>query len=425
MPFTQKVKRFFHLSTAEFRMNTTPENVSSHSGRGLALQCFWAFFRLGLTSFGGPVAHLGFFREEFVAKRKWLSEQAYADLVALCQFLPGPASSQVGFALGYQRAGLLGAFASWLAFTFPSALIMIACAYGIAFVETDSAWLQGLKVAAVAIVAHAVWGMAGKLCPDRSRATIALLAATLVLAVGTAWIQVSVIALGLLSGWFLFRKGTQLPLDNATEKPWHVRRGMLPKIALTGVLVGFVGLPVAAWLSGDLWVEMIDAFYRTGLLVFGGGHVVLPLLEAETVGAGWMDRDSFLAGYGMAQALPGPLFTLATYLGTIIAPGGPAWLGGVVALVAILLPSMFLVIGTLPYWNDLRSLKGAQAALMGANAAVVGILLAALYNPVFLAGVTSGNAMILALIAFGSLQFWKIPPWALVILCAFAGGLLL
>ncbi|MCC5840397.1 MAG: chromate efflux transporter [Opitutales bacterium] len=388
-------------------------------------ECFRAFLRLGLTSFGGPVAHLGFFREEFVARRKWLSERAYADLVALCQFLPGPASSQVGFALGYQRAGLAGAFASWFAFTLPSALIMIACAYGIAFVDTDAAWLQGLKIAAVAIVAHAVWGMATKLCPDRTRATLALLAAAIVLAVGTAWIQVSVIAAGLFSGWLLFRRDTAIAPDNASPGSRHVRRGLLPKLALTGVLAGFVALPLAAWWSGDLWVEMIDGFYRTGLLVFGGGHVVLPLLEAETVGVGWMDRDEFLAGYGAAQALPGPLFTLAAYLGTIIAPGGPAWVGGVVALVAILLPSMFLVIGTLPYWDQLRSLKGAQAALMGANAAVVGILLAALYNPVFLAGVTSVNAMIIALLAFGALQFWRIAPWALVILCAGAGGLFL
>lgn len=406
-------------------MNPTPENTSSDLDRRPVLQCFWAFLRLGLTSFGGPVAHLGFFREEFVARRKWLSERAYADLVALCQFLPGPASSQVGFALGYQRAGLAGAFASWFAFTFPSAVIMIACAYGMAFVETDAAWLQGLKIAAVAIVAHAVWGMGTKLCPDRSRATMAFLAAVIVLALGTAWIQVAVIALGLLAGWLLFRQAAETPSADTAEESGHVRRGMLPKLALAGVLVGFIGLPLAAWWSENLWVEMIDGFYRTGLLVFGGGHVVLPLLEAEVVGPGWMDRDQFLAGYGIAQALPGPLFTLAAYLGAIIDPGGPAWVGGVVALVAILLPSMFLVVGTLPYWNRLRALKGAQAALMGANAAVVGILLAALYNPVFLAGVTSVNAMILALLAFGALHFWKAAPWAVVIASALLGGLML
>lgn len=406
-------------------MKNIPAPPSSSSEQPSVMACFWAFLRLGLTSFGGPVAHLGFFREEFVAKRKWLTEQAYADLVALCQFLPGPASSQVGFALGYQRAGLGGAFASWFAFTLPSALIMIACAYGIAFVDTDAAWLQGLKVAAVAVVAHAVWGMAGKLCPDRIRATIAILAAAVVLAVGTAWIQVGVIALGLGLGYALFRSSDGSARVEPVDHSTRIRKGLLPKVSLALVAIGFVALPLAASLSGLKWVEMIDGFYRAGLLVFGGGHVVLPLLEAETVGRGWLDRDSFLAGYGAAQALPGPLFTLAAYLGTIIAPGGPAWLGGGVALVAILLPSMFLVIGTLPYWDQLRTRPGAQAALMGANAVVVGILLAALYNPVFLAGVTSVNAMILALLAFGSLQFWKTPAWAVVIASALLGGLLL
>lgn len=406
-------------------MNQTPDRKSSSSDGHPVWACFRAFLRLGLTSFGGPVAHLGFFREEFVAKRKWLTERAYADLVALCQFLPGPASSQVGFALGYQRAGLAGAFASWFAFTLPSALIMIACAYGIAFVDADAAWLQGLKVAAVAVVAHAVWGMASRLCPDRARATLAILAAVAVLAVGTAWIQVGVIALGLIIGWAIFRSLVDPSQPAEEDDGGKIRKGLLPKLSLALVFAGFIALPVIASLSGLRWIEMIDGFYRTGLLVFGGGHVVLPLLEAETVGRGWLDRDSFLAGYGAAQALPGPLFTLAAYLGTIIAPAGPAWLGGVVALIAILLPSMFLVIGTLPYWNRLRTQPGAQAALMGANAVVVGILLAALYNPVFLSGITSGWAMIIGLLAFGGLHFWKAPPWLVVIACAGLGGVLL
>lgn len=387
--------------------------------------CFWAFLRLGLTSFGGPVAHLGFFREEFVVKRQWLSEKAYADLVALCQFLPGPASSQVGFALGYQRAGLAGAFASWLAFTLPSALVMIACAYGVAFVDADAAWLQGIKIAAVAVVAHAVWGMAHKLCPDWARATVAILASGVVLAVGTAWIQVGVIALGLLLGWILFRSAAEPSQPVDEDNGGKIHRGLLPKLSLILVFAGFIALPVLASLSGSGWLEMIDGFYRAGLLVFGGGHVVLPLLEVETVGRGWLDRDSFLAGYGAAQALPGPLFTLAAYLGTLIAPGGPAWLGGVVALIAILLPSMFLVIGTVPYWNHLRSQADAQAALMGANAVVVGILLAALYDPVFLSGINSGAAMIIAILAFGSLHFWKVTPWLVVIVCAGIAGILL
>lgn len=406
-------------------MDKTPQHPSSSPDPRPVLACFLAFLKLGLTSFGGPVAHLGFFREEFVARRKWLSEQAYADLVALCQFLPGPASSQAGFALGYMRAGLPGAFASWFAFTLPSALIMIACAYGIAYVDTQAGWLHGLKIAAVAVVAHAVWGMATKLCPDRARATLAILAASVVLAFGTAWIQVGVILLAIGLGWLLFQNRVDAQSADAGESPSRVKKGILPKLSLVLVAVGFVTLPLLAALSGHRMMEMIDGFYRSGLLVFGGGHVVLPLLEAETVGRGWMDRDSFLAGYGAAQALPGPLFTLAAYLGTVITPAGAPWLGGVVALVAILLPSMFLVIGTLPYWDRLRRQRAARAALMGANAAVVGILLAALYNPVFLSAVTSIPAMILALLAFGSLQFWKLPPWALVTLCALAGGLLL
>ncbi len=406
-------------------MDSAQTDSSPDAPRSAVLECFLVFLRLGLTSFGGPVAHLGFFREELVARRKWLGEQAYADLVALCQFLPGPASSQVGFALGYQRAGLAGAFASWLAFTLPSALLMFAAAYGIAYVETDSAWLHGLKIAAVAVVAHAIWGMATKLCPDRVRASLALLAASLVLAVGTAWVQVVAIGGGLLLGWLLFRSKAVDTTEFASPDSARIHTGLLPKLALVAVFAGLVGLPLAAWLSGDRWLALFDGFYRSGLLVFGGGHVILPLLEVETVGRGWMDRDSFLAGYGLAQALPGPLFTLAAYLGTVIAPGGPPWVGGMVALVAILLPSMFLVIGTLPYWNRLRAMPGAQAALMGANAAVVGILLAAFYNPVFLSGVTSIPAMILTLLAFGALHFWKFPPWALVLGCAVAGGLVL
>jgi len=391
---------------------------SSHS----VWECFLVFFRLGLTSFGGPVAHLGFFRDEFVGKRKWLTENAYADLVALCQFLPGPASSQVGFAVGYLRCGLSGAFASWLAFTLPSALLMIGCALGLAYIDTGAAWIQGLKVAAVAVVAHAIWGMATKLCPDRSRATLALATASIVLLVGTAWVQVAVIALGLMIGWIFF-SATEVNTKSQPAAPNpNIHGGWLAHGALILVGIGFIALPLLAWWQKDIWLEMIDGFYRSGLLVFGGGHVVLPLLEAETVGRGWMDQETFLAGYGAAQALPGPLFTFAAYLGTVIAPGGWSWMGGIVALLAILIPSMLLVVGTLPHWDRLRSLPSAQAALMGANAAVVGILLAAFYQPVFLSGVTSLNAMVMALLAFGALQFWKLPAWALVPFCAVVGG---
>lgn len=383
------------------------------------------FLRLGLLSFGGPVAHIGYFREEFVLRRKWLSDQTYADIVALCQFLPGPASSQVGFAIGYLRAGLAGAFAAWLAFTLPSAVIMIVCAYGIAFIDVGAPWIQGLKVAAVAVVAHAVWGMATKLCPDRMRATLAILAAALVLAVATAWILAAVIALGLLLGWLLFRKDKPgFDSDGHDQFP-NLKRGWLPWCCFAAVAVGFIGLPIAASLWPHLWLQLVDGFYRSGLLVFGGGHVILPLLEAETVGRRWLDRDVFLAGYGAAQALPGPLFTFAAYLGTVILPGEHAWMGGLVAMTALLLPSMFLVIGALPYWNALRTQPACQAALKGANAAVVGILMAAFYNPVFLSGIPSANAMILALMAFGALQFWKVPAWAVVIACAALGTAML
>lgn len=389
------------------------------------LTCFRAFLRLGLISFGGPVAHIGYFREEFVMRRKWLSDQAYADIVALCQFLPGPASSQVGFAIGYLRAGLTGAFASWLAFTLPSAIIMIGCAYGIAYVNPDSSWLHGLKIAAVAVVAHAVWGMAGKLCPDRERAMIAIVSAGAVLAVKIVWIQVGAIALGMILGSMLFRSSAE-PIDTNEARSYaRIQTGIIPVVCLIAVLTGFIMLPVATAIHGGRGMEILDGFYRSGLLVFGGGHVVLPLLEMETVGHGWLDRDSFLAGYGAAQALPGPLFTLAAYLGTLAAPSTPAWLWGLVALAAILLPPMLLVVATLPGWDRLRNNRSARAAMMGANAAVVGILLAALYDPVFLTGITSARAMIIALFAFASLHFWRVPSWTVVIASAALGATLL
>lgn len=396
-----------------------------HNDAKRAWTTFLVFLRLGLTSFGGPIAHIGFFRTEFVQRRRWLDDRAYADLVALCQFLPGPASSQVGFALGYMRCGLAGAFCAWVGFTLPSAILMIGFAHGIAHIEADAAWLHGLKIAAVAVVAQALWNMGTKLCPDRPRATLAILAACLVLALGAAWIQVAVILLGLLAGWYLFRFPAGGGDGTSAARSPHVRGGVFARGALALFFMLLAGLPFLAWTTGGLWVQLFDAFYRAGSLIFGGGHVLLPLLEAETVGRGWLTRDDFLAGYGAAQALPGPLFTLAAYIGAIAVPDGPGWLVGVFCLIAILLPCMLLVLATLPHWEQLRSLKGAQAALMGANAAVVGILLAAFYDPVFTAAVDSPASMILALAAFAALQFWRFPPWALVAICALAGGLLL
>jgi chromate transporter len=392
--------------------------LSSSPGAARFWEPFIVFLKLGLTSFGGPLAHLGFFRKEIVEKRKWVTETAYADLVALCQFLPGPASSQVGFSVGYLRGGISGAFAAWLGFTLPSALIMIGCAYGLGFVTPGAGWLHGLKIAAVAVVAQAVWSMARALCPDRARAVLALFCAIAVLAVGTAWMQVLVIGLGLVLGRWLCPGAPAAPEETA-------RAGHLGWGYLAGFFALFFGLPLVAWGTQDKWMLLADGFYRAGSLVFGGGHVVLPLLEAETVGRGWMTRDAFLAGYGAAQALPGPLFTLAAYLGAVMMPEGPGWLAGLWCLGAILLPSFLLVLGVLPFWQRLRALRGAQAALKGANAAVVGILLAAFYDPVCTAAIDSTTAAILAVAAWIGLEFGKVPAWALVGICALAGGILL
>jgi chromate transporter len=404
---------------------TLHRSKSDLDGFHRIVETFAVFLKLGLTSFGGPIAHLGYFREECVQRRKWLTDAAYADLVALCQFLPGPASSQVGFALGYIRAGVWGAFVAWAAFTLPSALIMIVCAYGLPFIQTDSAWLHGLKIAAVAVVAQAVWSMAVKLCPDRTRVTMAVIAACLVLGFNTAWAQVVVIGAGMAAGWLCFHRRSYENSGQNSEELNHVHRGAFA-VANLGIFFGLlIGLPLLAASFKSEWIALADSFYRAGSLVFGGGHVVLPLLEAETAGRGLLTRNEFLAGYGAAQALPGPLFTFAAYLGAVIMPGGPGWLAGLWCLIAVLLPSFLLVLGALPYWHQLRQSTSAQAALTGANAAVVGILLAAFYHPVWTAAIDSSRAMILALTAFCALQFWRVPPWLLVILCAAGGAALL
>jgi chromate transporter len=385
---------------------------------GNALEVFGAFLRLGLTSFGGPIAHLGYFRDEFVARRRWLDERTYADLVALCQFLPGPASSQAGMAIGIARAGMPGAFAAWLGFTMPSALALIAFAYGLAYFGGGSAgWLHGLKVVAVAVVAQAVWGMARSLTPDRPRVTLAILAALLMLAWPTALGQIAAIIAGGIAG----RLWLDTPAAAApTSAAFPVGRGW----AIAAWFAFFAllgGLPLAAKLTGDPTVAVIDGFYRAGSLVFGGGHVVLPLLQAEVVPPGWVSNDAFLAGYGAAQAVPGPLFTFAAYLGTVMTapPGG--WLGGLVCLVAIFVPAFLLVVGALPFWDRLRANPAAQSALAGVNAAVVGLLLAALYDPVWTSAIRGPGDVGLALVAFGLLAFWRVPPWLVVALTA-AGG---
>ena len=392
--------------------------------RGSASEVFRAFLKLGLTSFGGPIAHLGYFREELVLRRKWLDEAAYADLVALCQFLPGPASSQVGFALGLKRAGPLGALAAWTAFTLPSALLLVAFALGAPLFSgpLGQGLVAGLKLVAVAIVAHAVLGMARALCPDRERATLALAAAALVLLVGGALAQVGAIALAALIGLALRLPGASPapghPQSAASRAP--VSRGIgLVCLALFVLLL--VGLPLAQHLAPSQALAVVDAFYRAGALVFGGGHVVLPLLEAEVVRGGWVSAESFLAGYGAAQAVPGPLFTFAAYLGTVLAlpPNGIAGAG--LALVVVFLPGLLLLVGVLPFWEAFRARTGARAAMAGANAAVVGILGAALYDPVFTSAVTTPAQFTLALACFVLLTAWKAPPWVAVLVAGLGG----
>ena len=386
-------------------------------------EVFLVFLRLGLTSFGGPVAHLGYFREDIVARRRWLSEDAYATLVALCQFLPGPASSQVGMAIGLLRAGTAGMMAAWLGFTLPSALLMLAFAYGVTHAGAagiDGGWLAGLKIAAAAVVADAVLGMARNLCPDRPRRTLALLTAAGAAIFPGALGQLGIIAFGALAGL------TFLSTDGAPAKPppGHLpgRTASLVSLALFALLLA--GLPLLAQASGDGAVALFDTLYRAGALVFGGGHVVLPLLQSEVVTPGWSTNEAFLAGYGVAQAVPGPLFTFAAYLGAVMGPAPNGFAGAIIALVAVFLPGLLLVYGMLPFWDALRLRPTAQAAMRGANAAVVGILGAALYSPVWTSAVLSPPDFALALAGFLLLTVWKAQPWIVVLVLA-AGGTLL
>ena len=380
---------------------------------------FLAFLRLGLTSFGGPVAHLGYFRAEFVERRHWLDEAQYADIVALSQMLPGPASSKVGIMLGVLRAGLPGALAAWLGFTMPSALALIAFGYGVSALGdlAGAAWLHGLKIVAVAVVAQAVWGMARTLCPDRERLAIAGAATVLVLAAPSTLGQVGAIVLAGLIGWRL------LPGETIALNPLPVRlaRGWsIAAIVLFFALL--VALPLAAASTGNHLVALFDAFYRSGALVFGGGHVVLPLLQAATVQPGWVGNDAFLAGYGAAQAVPGPLFTFSAYLGTVMGPPPHGWTGGLLCLAAIFLPAFFLAIGPLPFWNWLRTHPAMRSVLKGVNAAVVGLLLAALYNPVWTSAIHGAADFATAVVAVLLLGPWKVPPWLVVILGAVAAS---
>ena len=390
-------------------------------------EIFKAFLKLGLISFGGPVAHLGYFREEFVHRRKWLDDAAFGDLVALCQFLPGPASSQVVFALGMRRAGVAGALTASFCFTMPSAILMILFAYGIgAFGDLRHAgWLHGLKLAAVAVVAQAVWGMGRNLCPDLRRKIMALAAAAFVLLFPGAFSQIAAIAMGAMIGWWIYRDAVQGRDVQAEPGRLGIRAHVTAAACLVVFFTLLIAFPLFATEVRSETLSVFDSFYRAGSLVFGGGHVVLPLLRAEVVPRGWMSDDTFLAGYGAAQALPGPLFTFAAYLGTVMHPGPWAWLRGLICLFAIFLPAWLLVGGALPFWEELRKKNWMQAALRGGNASVVGVLLAALYNPVIITGVRNAQDVAVALIAFGLLEYRKTPPWLVVILAAIAGQFLL
>lgn len=393
--------------------------VAQDQSRGSFFEVLRVSIRLGLTSFGGPIAHLGYFHEEYVQRRKWIDEQSYADLVALCQFLPGPASSQVSIAIGIARARLLGGLAAWIGFTLPSALALVAFALGIgAFANTeDAGWLHGLKVVAVAVVAQAVWGMARSLCPDRERATIAIIASIVTLAWPSAAGQLSSIAVAGLVGLFAF-PGTSSPSLSHMRFPIGKKLGVAAWIVFFTLLLG---LPLVRQMVSSHALEVFDSFFRVGSLVFGGGHVVLPLLQTEVVGPGWVTNEQFVAGYGAAQAVPGPLFTFSAYLGAVMMTEPNGWTGAALALVAIFLPSFLLLTGALPFWDLLRSMPPFQSALKGINAAVVGLLLTALYNPVWASAIHSPADFGLGLTAFGLLMFWKCPPWLVVMLTA-AGG---
>ena len=385
--------------------------------RSSPLEVFLIFLRLGLTSFGGPVAHIGYYRAEFIARRRWLDEATFADIVALCNFMPGPASSQTGMSIGLLRAGPLGMMAAWLGFTLPSAIAMALIAYGIAAIGdvSQAAWLKGLKLVAVAVVAQAVWGMARNLAPDRPRATLAVAAAIVTLSVPSSLGQIAAILLGAAAGIFLLPR----PADTAPVRPPLGIRVPVP-IAI-GLLAAFFGLlfvlPPLAQASGSQALRLFEAFYRSGSLVFGGGHVVLPLLQAAVVPPGWVGNDAFLAGYGATQAMPGPIFTFAAYLGAIESPAPHGWIGAIIATVAIFFPSFLLVGGLLPFWETLRHRSGMQAALRGVNAAVVGVLLAALFTPIWTSAVHTAADFGLGITAFLLLTLWNAPPWLVV-----AGG---
>ena len=396
----------------------TPAAVGDRHA-GSPLEVFRVFLKLGISSFGGPIAHIGYFREEFVVRRRWLGEPTFVDLVALCQFLPGPASSQTGFAIGLIRAGYGGALAAWAGFTLPSAILMVLFAYGAGTLSgpIGTGLLHGLKLVAVAIVAQAVWGMARSLCPDRARASIATLSALIILSSTSSLAQIGAIALGGVLGLWLCREAPPAA-DGHIAIPVSRRTGFA---ALAAYFILLVGLPIAQTLSGSTALALFDAFYRSGALVFGGGHVVLPLLREAFVTPGWIGDDAFLAGYGAAQAVPGPLFTFAAYLGTLLRPAPHGIAGAALGLFGIFLPGVLILLGALPFWDSFRKRVTAQAAVRGVNAAVVGLLGAALYTPLWTSSVQGPGDFALALLGFILLTVWRLPPLAVVIISALGG----
>jgi chromate transporter len=393
--------------------------MQKNNNRGFRalLEILFVSTRLGLTSFGGPVAHLGYFHEEYVRRRKWMDEKNYADLVALCQFLPGPASSQVGIGIGVMRAGLLGGIVSFIGFTLPSVIALILFALLLHGLDIgDAGWIHGLKIVAVAIVAQAILGMATNLTPDLKRKAIALFALVGTLLWQTAFAQVGVIIIAALLGFFLYKQHGEM---DQSKMEFPISRGF-GVICLTLFFGLLILLPILREVTSLNWIAMFDSFYRSGSLVFGGGHVVLPLLEREFVPTGWLDKEAFLAGYGATQAVPGPLFTFAAYLGTVM----NGWKGGLLATFAIFLPAFLLVVGTLPFWDSLRRNPKVKGALMGVNAAVVGILIAAFYNPIWTSSISTPLDFAFAAILFSMLMYWKLPPWVIVVTGAIGGALM-
>ncbi|MFS1512769.1 chromate efflux transporter [Chengkuizengella sp. SCS-71B] len=398
-------------------MSTSTEEIK----RGSIFEVFWTAFKLGLTSFGGPIAHLGYFRETYVKRLKWLDEKTYVDLVALCQFLPGPASSQVGIGVGLLRAGVLGSIAAWIGFTMPSVIALIIFAYAVGgFDLANQGWLHGLKLVAVAIVAQAVWGMMKSHAADRMKGSIAIIAAIISLVFSYVYTQVLVIILAGVIGWFFLSKTEQSSSTNI----------QIPVKKLTAIisLVIFVGLlivlPILTVIYPSFLLSLFDSFYRVGSLVFGGGHVVLPLLQSEVVNPGWVTNDQFIAGYGATQAVPGPLFTFSAYLGAVMDTNMNAIIIALIAVLAIFLPSFLLVIGVIPFWNVIRQKQHFQSTILGINAAVVGILLAALYDPVWTSSVNNVYDFVLVIITFSLLMLWKLPPWVVVIVSAIGGSII-